>query len=592
MKTRILLVALTAAVALGLAAAADPAPAPRAADDVQDIVFFGETRPVLVRLHLRVNGEPFQAAWDDFIRQVFEYLDRDKDGVLSRAEAERTPPAAVLFGNNFFGGPAPPTPEQIDADRDGKITREELGRYYRANGGAPFQLRVGGQMGIQPPVAIAGQVPPPSADGLNTALFRLLDTDEDGKLSKEELAAAPTVLLRLDADDDEIIVPQEVMPGSNPLEAAQQAVERVEMARRVSNPIFRAINPGESPTDLVRQLLARYGRGGETPARKLTRKASGLDDETFNHLDKDNDGALDSEELARFARRPPDIELAVNLGRVDAKEAPIDLVQPQGRPMPLTANLHKSKEGSVFFDLGTTRLDFRAAGLGRGPLPLPNIREAYKMQFAAADKDNNGYLDMNEARQGRFFATLFKLMDQDGDGMLYQKEMLAYLDQMQALQAKALACCVSMSVSDQGRGLFDLFDSNRDGRLGMRELRNAVNLVASLDRDGDGQVGKDEIPRSYQVTLAPGALNANPFGGPVVVAVRGGPPAPVAARPSRGPVWFVKMDRNRDGDISRREFLGTDEQFAQIDTDGDGLISVEEAERADAAFRRLKGPGP
>jgi hypothetical protein len=46
------------------------------------------------------------------------------------------------------------------------------------------------------------------------------------------------------------------------------------------------------------------------------------------------------------------------------------------------------------------------------------------------------------------------------------------------------------------------------------------------------------------------------------------------------------MDRNGDGDVSRREFLGTDEEFAAIDTDGDGLISAEEAERYDAKMRK------
>jgi hypothetical protein len=45
------------------------------------------------------------------------------------------------------------------------------------------------------------------------------------------------------------------------------------------------------------------------------------------------------------------------------------------------------------------------------------------------------------------------------------------------------------------------------------------------------------------------------------------------------------MDRNGDGDVSRSEWLGTEEQFRAIDTDGDGLISVEEAEAYDARMR-------
>jgi hypothetical protein len=50
------------------------------------------------------------------------------------------------------------------------------------------------------------------------------------------------------------------------------------------------------------------------------------------------------------------------------------------------------------------------------------------------------------------------------------------------------------------------------------------------------------------------------------------------------------MDRNGDGDVSRREFLGTREDFNRIDTDGDGLIDADEAQRADEWFRKKLPP--
>jgi hypothetical protein len=40
------------------------------------------------------------------------------------------------------------------------------------------------------------------------------------------------------------------------------------------------------------------------------------------------------------------------------------------------------------------------------------------------------------------------------------------------------------------------------------------------------------------------------------------------------------MDRNRDGDVSSREFLGPAEVFRRLGTDADGLLTAEEAERA------------
>jgi hypothetical protein len=58
-----------------------------------------------------------------------------------------------------------------------------------------------------------------------------------------------------------------------------------------------------------------------------------------------------------------------------------------------------------------------------------------------------------------------------------------------------------------------------------------------------------------------------------------------------GPLWFQKMDRNHDGDVSPREFLGPFEQFKKIDADGDGLIDAKEADRADALYRK-QGAAP
>jgi hypothetical protein len=47
------------------------------------------------------------------------------------------------------------------------------------------------------------------------------------------------------------------------------------------------------------------------------------------------------------------------------------------------------------------------------------------------------------------------------------------------------------------------------------------------------------------------------------------------------------MDRNKDNDLTRGEFPGTDDQFAAIDADGDELISADEA----LAFDRKTNEG-
>src|SRR5436305_28327 len=44
--------------------------------DVQDILFFAETRLVRMRLHLKAAGEPLAKRWTAQLRRYFDFLDR------------------------------------------------------------------------------------------------------------------------------------------------------------------------------------------------------------------------------------------------------------------------------------------------------------------------------------------------------------------------------------------------------------------------------------------------------------------------------------------------------------------------------------
>ena len=43
-------------------------------------------------------------------------------------------------------------------------------------------------------------------------------------------------------------------------------------------------------------------------------------------------------------------------------------------------------------------------------------------------------------------------------------------------------------------------------------------------------------------------------------------------------MWFHRMDSNHDGDVSRREFLGPQDEFTDMDQNDDGFIDAAEAE--------------
>lgn len=85
-----------------------------------------------------------------------------------------------------------------------------------------------------------------------------------------------------------------------------------------------------------------------------------------------------------------------------------------------------------------------------------------------------------------------------------------------------------------------------------------------MDRKrGSRRIGKSprqEPPRVLSVTVS-----------------RGHPRSLLSAGSRGGPSWFAAMDRNGDGDVSRREWLLEAEAFDKYDADRDGLVSAHEA---------------
>jgi Ca2+-binding EF-hand superfamily protein len=547
--------------------ASGAAPARQGSEGARDFVFLSEGKPILIRLDVRIEGKPVQAAWADFMKYLFNYLDVDGDGMLSKEEAERAPSvsqilAGGLAGNGRRGGgdTKGPSLAALDTNGDGKVSLAELSAWYGANGLAPLTVRSNsGQAAVRGGLALLGRGADPDPDAVREAIFKILDTNGDGRLSKEELAAAPAVLLRLDDDQDEMITARELVPnpkrGGGFLAAMRMGglgSSGSDNARKVLVSIARM---GEAPSDLIGLMQKRYGR-------KWTDK-----------------------EVAEFVKRPADLELKVHLGsKVEERER----IEVAGAGALLGGKVKKMGDLALI-DLGVARLDLKPGESEENAYGsfADLIRQQVIAQFRQADKDNKGYLTQKDAEASRQFRGRFAAMDRDGDGKLYEKEVIAWFDQYQKIQARATASGVSLVLDDQSRGLFDLLDVNRDKRLSVREMRGAVGLLKQLDRQGKGYLTKADLPRLYAVTVQPGMGDTAALGGAAAFAALYRTSDGTKREGKRtGPLWFRKMDRNRDGDVSRKEWLFSEELFKQIDTDGDGLLSVEEAERYDALRRK------
>ncbi|HZV04836.1 MAG TPA: hypothetical protein VE999_07115 [Gemmataceae bacterium] len=537
------------------------------------MLFFHESRPVLIRLHILVDGKPYPERWKEYLTRWFHFLDRDEDGFLDRKEAACAPADRVLadlFSNPYsYALRAAPDFEEFDRDHDKRMSLAEFLRYYRQSSAGPIQI-------VSP---FNQPVPAVSQNALTEMLYTLLDRDKDGKLSRAELEDAERVLHKFDQDDDELLGLQELQSAIPPpslsavssgraLVPAMQApaiplllVPREDAARRI-----------DARLPVARDVIKHYDKNKN---KAVSPDEIAMPKELFDRLDANKDGELDVFELLRWMIVTPDAEVIVRLGRVEDTQ---ELIESTGVKSPFLA---KKARNALSCSVPDHCVNLIAAASMRTPL-TQQARQVVIQQFQTVDQKGRGFLSKKQLQAPQFYYlhSILAAADRDGDECLDLKELNAFLD----LTTRGLNCQITVALAASGRGLFALLDANQDSRLSPREQRYAWNRLAVYDRDKDGAISRDEIPLQYQVVFTPGPPNyqAGQLSGFQP------PPGttPVSTPSRRVPLWFRKMDRNGDGDVSQREFLGSRADFRRLDTDGDGLISVDEALRADAAMRK------
>lgn len=150
--------------------------------------------------------------------------------------------------------------------------------------------------------------------------------------------------------------------------------------------------------------------------------------------------------------------------------------------------------------------------------------------------------------------------DRNRSGVLEPDEFSRWL----AVQERVVRGHVLLSVFDAAEGLFEILDEDHDGGLSPREIGSAWSRLDDAGVTAGETLGAESLPRV------------------VLIAVSQGYPHGYRRDSLGGPPWLRAMDRNRDGDVSRQEFVGTAEAFSRLDADRDGLIDVGEAEAGEA----------
>lgn len=534
-------------------------------DDAQDLIFFGPLRPVAIRLHLYIDGQPFRETWRAYDQKELETLDVNHDGRIDTDETAKAIPtlSALMSGSGAVAGDRP------------------LGRYTSSSGGSASiaDCLAWRESSADGPFSVTESAAAALSDG---ALLALIDRDRDGRLAREELAGAPDVLRRRDFDNNEALTRPELISGAALYEsvstnsaATGAPAEKAGANADPDGSRFLFVVARQATADDVAQaILGRYDRdrnGCLTEAVGGAREIA-LPPEIFRSLDTNGDQTLDALELAKFRDRGPDVELSFEFGRLTSgipshrpeaardDDGGADSAEPQSAPF----RVRERSDGSYRLDLPDAQIDIRRDN------SHPTKNRPQDFSFRAFDGDNNRYLDAKESERVIGKAPL-ALIDADANGMVTETEFDAFITR----EGDAAGAKLVLALTGQGQNLFDQIDANLDGGLTPRELQTAAERMASQDTNGDGYLDGDELPQKVTLLLARGRLRLATV---TANATMRRPRGTTRVEEEVGPPWFRKMDRNRDGDLSPREFLGPSSTFEKYDANHDGLIDAAEAE--------------
>lgn len=539
----------------------------------QTVLFLAEEGPLVMEFQITVDEKPFAEVWEAGLAKLFHELDRDDNGLLSRQETE-IPPKEKKAEHPTTLSPAAMELLQVahlwDADaepRDAQLSLKEIRRFLSGRDEGPFQTEAAkGSAGLLSPQVT-------QTNNAGERLWSWLDEDQNAKLSGDELRNAGAMLRKYDLDADESI-------SLNELQAIDNPFFNVRRSNQKTDTPFFAVSQHQSSTPLIRRLIQRYGKrkpsssqpsaSQEKPPKSESKppQPAGLDvnllklpEDQQEQFDRDRNGILDHWELRAYLKNPvPMVTIQVELPMSETSAPQLSGRVAVGK-RPIVVK--KSAGGAVSVLTGEIQIEIDATGLKPETL-LQSMEERFRQR----DRNNNGYLEPPEVLNDDLFRRLFGKYDANDDDKLYPDEWKPPVTA--AIHTASMR--TRIEVQDGGKDVFSVLDTDRNLQISPREWVTAADRLSVWDKNENATLEKSEVPHVYRVSFGRGLPDL-----PGLIAPQNTNQTPTMQQLVRGPKWFQAMDKNGDGDVSAREFLGKPEVFQTIDQDKNRLIDPREA---------------
>ena len=541
---------------IGYRADADPQ------DPIERFLLLTPGGPLVVQVAITIDGKPFRMKREELIDKLLLAADTDGDGKPTWEEALSTPRFTLGRLNVASDQQRKAYAKTWDKNKNGEVDRTEARAFVAQTYRSPAFSLVGGiatggyaRGGLV--VAPNGRV---GSGGAASDVLRLLDEDNDGQVSAKEIENAGERLKSRDADDNDLLYSNEISASAT-FRTLQVQRNRRPARQQIAVPLGSSVKP-ETLFAIIRGLYK--DKDGNVVKSSFSAIPS-----LFDKLDANTDGILDQQEVSVLNDMPPHIELAIAFGESEGpKGISVKMLAPElSKSAPQPGN-GKGAGNSASVEVPGVKMTFVANVAQPRVFNYANTAKSYLTRF---DKDSNGYLQVDELPAN--LARQFKNWDGDGDGKVFEKDITESYTRMLAPQQTQIRAIVLQ----QRNSVFQALDLSGDGRLSLREMRTASEQLKELDDNQDGRITSSEIPAALTIRFGRGGTS---YYAPRPVAV-GRRPASAAPAPSRDqPEWFTRMDRNGDGDLTLKEFLGGKTKFAELDTNQDGFIEPKEAKAA------------